>query len=134
MKQVYSADSPLFWEEDVEGPKLDCSNLAVADLCRSTEPSGGETLERSAADWRVRNNCLSVCTFASRLVLNNLLPSRLARHPVLTQTRTLFVCLEYCRPFYSLNVMACCKPKQIMHCFIRMEEWDNFAVFINIAT
>lgn len=111
MKQIYNADTPFFWEEvkstdDVEDARggtclqggavklSDCPTLSVVhDFCGSGE---GRATQDAAADRSDsnRNSCLSVCTFASRLVLNNLLPSRLAKYQssnlsvlYLTQTR-----------------------------------------------
>lgn len=95
MRQIYSADSSLFWEEvdgqerdDGEGKAfiLDCPSFmaptaaVVDDFCCGAPPDC--TVIVGSADTHPRdsnqNNCLSVCTFASRLVLNNLLPSRFA--------------------------------------------------------
>lgn len=91
MRQIYNADSPSFWEaveeeeekEEEQGggrgtlPKLACPNLPpIGVRCGVVTPEGGTaaTIKENLKD----NNCLSACSFAYRLRLTNLLPSRLA--------------------------------------------------------
>ena len=75
MRQIYNADSPLFWEE-VLHKDSPSGGVEVAGAQREGEEQGEE--EEPLNPDPNQNHCLSVCTFASRLVLNNLLPSRLA--------------------------------------------------------
>lgn len=149
MRQIYNADSPLFWEEvlasssnDQEMSHQNCSNLPKLfndDYHRrslSTERASGGAIGvvHQGQDVSVRgcaigqsdnpNNCLSACTFASRLVLNNLLPSRFARDILIcflfyilcflidkykhTHTEAFSLMLNLSRLAWSTFVFSCC--------------------------